>query len=98
LRNLLPIYIEADHIILGFLTHFGLCILSEGNLIMAVTDRVEINPKVMMGKPVIRGTRITVELIFRKMSEGASEAGVLDSYPRLTREDIQAAFGTQLTL
>lgn len=45
----------------------------------------------MMGKPVIRGTRITVELILRKLSEGASEADLLDAYPRLTREDIQAA-------
>jgi len=44
-----------------------------------------------MGKPVIRGTRITVELILRKLSEGASEADLLDAYPRLTREDIQAA-------
>jgi uncharacterized protein (DUF433 family) len=58
---------------------------------MAVTERIEINPKVMMGKPVIRGTRITVELILRKLSEGASEADLLDAYPRLTREDIQAA-------
>lgn len=45
----------------------------------------------MMGKPVIRGTRITVELILRKLSEGASDADLLDAYPRLTREDIQAA-------
>ena len=58
---------------------------------MAVTERIEIDPKVMMGKPVIRGTRITVELILRKLSEGASEADLLDAYPRLTREDIQAA-------
>ncbi len=61
---------------------------------MAVTERIEINPKVMMGKPVIRGTRITVELILRKLSEGASEADLLDAYPRLTREDIQAAIRT----
>lgn len=60
---------------------------------MTVTDRIEINPKVMLGKPVIRGTRIPVELILRKMSEGASEADLLDAYPRLTREDIQAAIG-----
>ncbi len=60
---------------------------------MTVTDRIEINPKVMLGKPVIRGTRITIELILRKLSEGASEADVLDAYPRLTREDIQAAIG-----
>jgi uncharacterized protein (DUF433 family) len=60
---------------------------------MTVTDRIEINPKVMLGKPVIRGTRITVELIVRKLSEGAKEADLLDAYPRLTREDIQAAIG-----
>jgi uncharacterized protein (DUF433 family) len=58
---------------------------------MTVTDRVEINPDIMLGKPVIRGTRIPVELILRKLSEGATEADLLDAYPRLTREDIQAA-------
>jgi len=58
---------------------------------MTITERIEINPKVMMGKPVIRGTRITVELILRKLSEGASEADLLDTYPRLTRKDIHAA-------
>jgi len=60
---------------------------------MTVTDRIEINPKVMLGKPVIRGTRVPVELILRKLSEGAAEADLLDAYPRLTREDIQAAIG-----
>jgi len=58
---------------------------------MTITDRIEINPKIMMGKPVIRGTRITVELILRKLSEGATEKDLLDAYPRLTRADIQAA-------
>jgi len=58
---------------------------------MTVVDRIEINPKVMMGKPVIRGTRIPVELILRKISEGASEADLLEAYPKLTPEDIQAA-------
>jgi uncharacterized protein (DUF433 family) len=60
---------------------------------MIVTDRIEINPRVMLGKPVIRGTRIPVELILRKLGEGATEDGLLDAYPRLTREDIQAAMG-----
>jgi uncharacterized protein (DUF433 family) len=55
------------------------------------TDRIEINARVMMGKPVIRGTRITVELLLRKLAEGATEADLLDAYPRLTREDIRAA-------
>ena len=60
---------------------------------MTITDRIEINPKVMLGKPVIRGTRIPVELILRKLSEGATEKDMADAYPRLTREDIQAAIG-----
>jgi uncharacterized protein (DUF433 family) len=58
---------------------------------MTFTDRIEVNPRVMLGKPVIRGTRIPVELILRKLGEGASEADVLNAYPQLTREDIQAA-------
>jgi uncharacterized protein (DUF433 family) len=45
----------------------------------------------MMGKPVIRGTRIPVELLIRKLSEGATEKMLLDAYPRLTREGIRAA-------
>jgi uncharacterized protein (DUF433 family) len=45
----------------------------------------------MLGKPVIRGTRIPVELVLRKLSEGAKEADLLDAYPHLTSEDIQAA-------
>lgn len=60
---------------------------------MTITARIEIDPKVMMGKPVIRGTRIPVELLLRKLAEGATEADLLDAYPRLTREDIQAAIG-----
>lgn len=60
---------------------------------MTVTNRIEINPKVMMGKPVIRGTRIPVELILRKLSEGTTEEDLLDAYPRLTQEDIRAALG-----
>ncbi len=58
---------------------------------MTLTDRIETNPRVMLGKPVIRGTRIPVDLILRKLSEGASETELLDAYPPLTREDIHAA-------
>ena len=53
--------------------------------------RIEVNAKVMLGKPIIRGTRIPVELIVRKLSEGATEAELLDAYPRLKPADIQAA-------
>ena len=58
---------------------------------MTITDRIEINPKIMLGKPVIRGTRLTVELILRKLSEGATEQELIQAYPHLTRADIQAA-------
>lgn len=58
---------------------------------MTIIDRIEVNPAIMQGKPVIRGTRITVELILRKVSEGADEAAVLEAYPHLTKADIQAA-------
>ncbi len=56
-----------------------------------VMDRIEINPEIMLGKPVIRGTRLPIEIILRKLAEGATEADLLDAYPRLTKEDIQAA-------
>jgi uncharacterized protein (DUF433 family) len=58
---------------------------------MTIAHKIEINPKVMMGKPVIKGTRIPVELILRKLGEGATEEDLLDAYPRLKEEDIQAA-------
>src|SRR5574341_1156278 len=54
---------------------------------MAVKDRIEINSRVMLGKPVVRSTRIPVELILRKLAEGASEEDLLGAYPRPTRED-----------
>ena len=46
---------------------------------MAEVNRIELNPKVMSGRPVIRGTRITVELILRKRGEGATEADLMDA-------------------
>ena len=55
------------------------------------TERITIDPAVMMGKPVIRGTRITVELILRKLAEGGTERDLLEDYPHLTKEDIRAA-------
>ena len=57
----------------------------------AYLERISINPKVMVGKPVIRGTRIPVELIVRKLSEGATDSDLLNAYPRLAIEDIRAA-------
>jgi uncharacterized protein (DUF433 family) len=54
-------------------------------------DRIEIDPTVMLGKPVIRGTRIPVELVLRKLAEGATESDVLEAHPRLTHEDVLAS-------
>jgi uncharacterized protein (DUF433 family) len=53
--------------------------------------RISTDPSVMMGKPCIKGTRITVELILRKLGAGHSFADTLESYPKLTEEDLRAA-------
>ena len=58
---------------------------------MSSGDRIDVNPKVMLGRPVIRGTRIPVELILRKLGEGATVEDLLDAYPRLTPDDVRAA-------
>jgi len=49
------------------------------------------NPAVMMGKPFIKGTRITVKLILEKLGTGETIEQILEAHPRLTREGIQAA-------
>jgi len=54
-------------------------------------ERITVNPAIMMGKPVIKGTRITVELILKKLSEGMTTEGLLEGYPHLTKEDILSA-------
>ncbi len=54
-------------------------------------DRVIIDPNIMFGKPVIRGTRITVELILRKISAGMTDEQILQHHPHLHVEDIRAA-------
>jgi uncharacterized protein (DUF433 family) len=53
--------------------------------------RVETDPDIMMGKPVIRGTRITVEHILRMFGAGHSEESVLQAHPQLKPEDVRAA-------
>jgi len=53
--------------------------------------RISIDPAVMMGKPCIKGTRITVELILRKLGAGRSFSDLLDAYPHLTEDDLRAA-------
>ena len=61
---------------------------------MAVTidykNHIESNPSVMLGKPVIKGTRLTVEMILQKLSEGASAEQLIVAYPSLQINDILA--------
>ncbi len=54
-------------------------------------ERISVNPKAMVGKPVIRGTRISVELIVKMLAQGIAEEEILKEYPRLQPEDIRAA-------
>ena len=56
------------------------------------TKLIQSNPAIMMGKPVIAGTRIPVELILEKFAAGETVDQLLDAYPRLTEEGIRAAF------
>ena len=53
-------------------------------------ERIALNPKVMTGKPVIRGTRLTVEYILNLLAHGATAADILQEYDGLVAEDIQA--------
>ena len=56
-----------------------------------IQQRVAVDPRVMAGKPTIRGTRIPVELIVRMLAQGIEEDVILDEYPNLASEDIRAA-------
>ena len=60
--------------------------MSENHLL----ERITVNPRIMVGEPVIRGTRLTVECILNLLAHGATEAEILDEYKGLSREDIRA--------
>jgi uncharacterized protein (DUF433 family) len=55
-----------------------------------MTDRIEINPRVCNGQPVVKGTRISVAAVLEQLAEGESWDAMLRGYPELTRADIQA--------
>lgn len=65
---------------------------------MSWSDRIELNPEVLVGKPVVKGTRISVELVLEMLANGVTEEEVLACYPRLTRVDVLAcvAYATDL--
>ena len=58
---------------------------------MKLFERIEIDPKICNGKPVIKGTRIPITVVIEQIAEGESWESILTSYPELSREDIQAA-------
>lgn len=57
---------------------------------MPLSERIVVDPEVLVGKPVIRGTRMAVEFILELLAAGQSESDLLANYPGLTREDILA--------
>lgn len=54
-------------------------------------NRIEVNTKVMFGKPVIRGSRLTVELILEKLANGYTDEKIIEAFPFLVKEDIRAS-------
>ncbi len=56
-------------------------------------DRIAVDPEVLVGKPVIRGTRLSVAFIVGLLASGWLEAEVLENYPRITADDITACLG-----
>ncbi|PWU09119.1 MAG: antitoxin [Terriglobia bacterium] len=57
---------------------------------MPLSERIVVDPKILAGKPVIRGTRLAVEFILELLAAGQSESDILTNYPGLTREDVLA--------
>jgi uncharacterized protein (DUF433 family) len=55
-------------------------------------ERIVIDPEILVGKPVIKGTRLAVEFIIDLMAQGWNEKDILQNYPGITRQDIQACF------
>lgn len=57
---------------------------------MPPSERIVVDPEILAGKPVVRGTRLAVEFILELLAAGQSESDILTNYPGLTREDILA--------
>ena len=59
-------------------------------IVMTMDERITLDPAILAGKPIVRGTRLSVEFIIGLMADGWSEADILANYPGLAREDISA--------
>lgn len=60
-------------------------------MIENLLERIEMNPQIMLGKPVIKGTRLTVEILLEKLAYGYTEEDILKEYPFITKDDIKAS-------
>ena len=58
-----------------------------------MTERIVLDPAVLTGKPVIRGTRLSVEFVIGLLADGWSEADILHNYPGITHDDVAACLG-----
>ena len=56
-------------------------------------DRITVDPRILVGKPVVKGTRIAVEMVVDLLAAGWANQQILDSYPTLTEEDVRACLG-----
>jgi uncharacterized protein (DUF433 family) len=65
---------------------------------MKYKDRIEINPEILVGKPIIKGTRISVEFILELLANGWDTEKILKNYPQLKKEDILAAIEYSLKI
>jgi uncharacterized protein (DUF433 family) len=70
--------------------------LTRYTITMPLSERIVVDPEVLAGKPVIRGTRLAVEFVLEMLAAGQSESELLTSYPGLTREDVLACLSRQL--
>ena len=61
-------------------------------------DRIAVDPEVLVGKPVIKGTRLAVEFIIDLLAQGWTEADIVGNYPGVTRQDIQACLAYASTM
>lgn len=57
---------------------------------MSLKDRIVVDPGILLGKPIVKGTRLAVEFVINLLAQGWTEEEILRNYPRLTREDIRA--------
>jgi len=67
-------------------------------MVMNWQDYIHSDPKIVAGKPVIKGTRLSVEFILGRLADGWSEQMILESYPRLTSESLRAIYGYLLEM